>query len=191
MRRSDVYSLILSASLALGAPALNAAGPKDSAPSQDRIEVIAHVPLAGSAVTQLTAGTHWEKDYLYLDRGAGGPLTVLDVTNAAAPAAAGQLDVPAQEANGRVSAVVGNAALIVSTPAPAQPTAQTVSVMSFTDPEHPTVARQFSGVTAMLTDHSRGLIYLVNSEGLWVLRTEPATDTELQKAYLHHVLYNP
>jgi len=68
---------------------------------------------------------------------------------------------------------------------------QTVTVLSFADPEHPTVARQFSGVTFMLKDASRGLIYLVNSDGLWVLRVEPATDIQLQKEYEHYVLYNP
>jgi hypothetical protein len=43
----------------------------------------------------------------------------------------------------------------------------------------------------MLKDTSRGLIYLVNSDGLWVLRLEPAADIQLQKAYEHYVLYNP
>ena len=38
----------------------------------------------------------------------------------------------------------------------------------------------------MLKDTSRGLIYLVNFDGLWVLRLEPATDIQLEKEYLHH-----
>jgi hypothetical protein len=66
-----------------------------------------------------------------------------------------------------------------------------VTILSFADPEHPAVARQFLGVTSMLKDTSRGLIYLVNSDGLWVLRVEPAADIELQKEYEHYVLYNP
>ena len=43
------------------------------------------------------------------------------------------------------------------------------------------MARQFSGVTSMLKDTSRGLVYLANAEGLWVLRLDPAADAELQK----------
>ncbi len=81
--------------------------------------------------------------------------------------------------------------LIVSPSAPTQQALkQTVTVLSFADPEHPTVGRRFLGVTSMLKDTSRGLIYLVNSDGL-VLRVEPAADIQLQKEYEHYVLYNP
>jgi hypothetical protein len=40
---------------------------------------------------------------------------------------------------------------------------------------------------SLLKDTSRGLIYLVNSDGLWVLRVESAADIELQKEYGHYV----
>ena len=140
----------------------------------------------------MTTGTHWRKYYLYVDHGPADPVTVLDITNPAAPVSAGQLDVPKQEAGGKLSTIVGTAALITS---PSEPTEQsinqTVTILSFADPEHPAVARQFLGVTSMLKDTSRGLIYLVNSDGLWVLRVEPAADIELQKEYEHYVLYNP
>ena len=42
----------------------------------------------------------------------------------------------------------------------------------------------------MLEDSSRGLIYLANTEGLWVLRPVPATDTELEKEYEEYILYS-
>jgi len=192
MRNSRVYWMILAASLLAAAP-LSAAGKNGSnPPAPDRIEVIAHLPLSVAPVIKLATGTHWQKDYLYVDYGPAGRVTILDVTNPAAPAAVGELDVPKQEAGGNLSAVVGNAALIASSPsAPAQETMpQTVTVMSFADPERPKVARQFSGVTSMLKDNSRGLIYLVNSEGLWVLRVEPATDVQLEREYAQYVLYN-
>jgi len=99
---------------------------------------------------------------LYLDRGASAPVAILDVTNPSAPAAAGQLDLPAQEANGRLSTVVGNAALIAQSPA---------------------------AVAQPLQDASRGLVYLANSDGLWVLQLEPARDIAAQKAYEDYVLY--
>ncbi len=133
-------------------------------------------------MTQLTTGAHWRKNYLYLDHGPAGQVTILDVTNPAAPSAAGELNVPKQEAGGNLSTIVGIAALIASPSAATQQAMkQTVTVLSFADPEHSTVGRQFLGVTSMLKDALRGLIYLVNSDGLWVLRVEPATDIELQK----------
>jgi hypothetical protein len=63
-------------------------------------------------------------------------------------------------------------------------------LVSFADPAHPKVVRQFSGVTCLLKDSARSLIYLTNGEGLWVLRESPATDIELQKQYEHDVIYN-
>ena len=190
MRQAQVFSMVLCAGLLVGAPGLWA-GKSGSAPSADCIEVIAHFPLSGAAVTQLTAGTHWQKDYLYLDHGALAPVTILDVTNPVAPVTAGQFDVPAQEANGRLSTVVGSAVLIAQSSSPVvQPAIpQTISVLSFADPEDPSVARQFPGVTAMLKDPGQRLVYLVNSDGLWVLRLEPATDMAAQKAYEDYVLY--
>jgi hypothetical protein len=190
MRNTRMYLAIIGVSLLTAVPRLTAAG-KRASPGTDRIDVIAHFPLSGGAVTQLTTGTHWQKYYLYVDHSPTGPVTVLDVTNPAAPVSAGELDVPRPEAGGKLSTVVGNAALITS---PSEPTEQsinrTVTILSFADPEHPAVARQFPGVTSMLKDTSRGLVYLVNSDGLWVLRLEPATDMQLEKEYEHYVLYD-
>jgi hypothetical protein len=184
-----MFLTIIGVSLLTAAPRLTAAGKRDST-DRDRIDVIAHFPISGGAVTQLTTGTHWQKYYLYVDHGPAGPVTVLDVTNPAAPVPAGELDVPRPEAGGHLSTVVGTAALIASPSAPKPTTTQTMTVLSFADPEHPTVVRQFSGVTSVLKDTSRGLVYLVNSDGLWVLRLEPATDIQLEKEYEHYVLYD-
>jgi hypothetical protein len=40
----------------------------------------------------------------------------------------------------------------------------------------------------MLKDCLAGVIYLVNSVSLRVLRVEPATDIQLEKEYEHYVL---
>jgi len=137
---------------------------------------------------QLTPSVHWRRNYLYLGHDSESPVTILDVTDPTAPKAVGTLDLPMQEANGNVSTVVGNAVLVASSTSPPAP--ETVTILNFADSEHPKVARQFSGVTSMLEDSSRGLIYLANAEGLWVLRPVPATDTELEKEYEEYILYS-
>jgi len=185
MRNVIVCPLLCATLLAMAPLVLGKDGQTPS--STDHIDVIAHVPLSGGPIVQLTSGIHWRQDYLYLGRGPGSSTSILDVTDPTSPKAIGTLDLPKQEANGHVSSVVGNAVLVTS-PASA-PAPQTVTILSYADPEHPKVARQFSGVTSMLKDSSRGLIYLANSEGLWVLRLDPAPDAELEKEYENYVLY--
>jgi hypothetical protein len=185
MRNVRTYSVRLAVSLS-GVSLL--ARNKGELPSDsDRIAGIAHVPLSGDPVIQLTLGVHWRRNYLYLDH-RRGPVTVLDVTDPKVPTKTGTVDISNQEGNGNLSAVVGTAVVVVSsasTPAP-----QTVTILSLADTEHPKVAQQFSGVTSMLQDGSRGLIYLTNPEGLWVLRMEPATDVALEKEYDNYIRYN-
>jgi hypothetical protein len=189
MRNYRVYWTILGAGLLVGAPGLSAARKSTATPPvPGRIDVIAHFPLAGGPVTELTIGTHWQRKYLYADHGGAGPVDILDVTNPAAPAAAGVLHVPAQEAGGSLSAVVGTAALITSSPpASTERAAQTVTVTSFADPERPAVARQFPGITSMARDDSRGLIYLAGSDGLWVILA-PGADRQQTAQHSHFAL---
>ena len=185
MRNAVVYSMLAASLLAV--PSL-AGKDNPTPPNADRISVIGHFPLSGAPVVQIASGFHWRRSYLYLVRGAAGPVTILDVTDPSMPKETGKLDIPGQEASKRVSEAVGNEVLLTSSVS--APTPQTVTIMDFADRESPKVARQFSGVTSLMKDSSRGLVYLTNPEGLWVLRLDPAADVELQKQYEHYVLYN-
>jgi hypothetical protein len=62
--------------------------------------------------------------------------------------------------------------------------------MDFSDPLHPKVAREFTGVTAISRDERRGLIYVANAEGVWILQQSFAEDPEVEREYAHHVLYD-
>jgi hypothetical protein len=42
--------------------------------------------------------------------------------------------------------------------------------LDLTDPAHPKVLQTFTSVTSMLPDGGRGLVYLTNNEGLWILK---------------------
>jgi hypothetical protein len=163
----------------------------EKSPAPDRISVIGHVPLRGPA-TELAVASHWRKDFLYVIYGPTGPVTVFDVTNPAAPVAVSQLEVPKQAVGGEVNAIVGTAAVVTTSPNQASTPVKTrtVTVLSFADPERPVVTRQFSGVTAILKDPHRGLIYLTNGEGLWLLQGQPGADKELEQEYDHYVLYS-
>jgi hypothetical protein len=46
---------------------------------------------------------------------------------------------------------------------------ETVKILDLSDPAHPKVLQTFTGVTSTLQDPGRGLIYLANNDGLWIL----------------------
>jgi len=73
----------------------------------------------------------------------------------------------------------------VVTPAPNSPKRPTESVriLDLSDPKNPRTLQTFQGVTSILADDTRKLIYITNGEGLWVLRhkhtePEPVCDSE-------------
>ena len=65
-------------------------------------------------------------------------------------------------------------------------------VRGFADPLHPTVKQEFEGVTAMAQDDKRGLIFLANDAGIWILRQHYALSPEdeaFQKE-IEHTIYD-
>jgi hypothetical protein len=158
---------------------------KDAPQNNDQIEVIGHIPFDGTGVTQVTTGEHWRKNYLYLN--SADKITVVDVTNGARPGITSEYrhSLPAAQ----VQVIVGSAALLADTQ-PATHVPSSISIMSFANPAEPRVVRQFTKVTGFLIDSHRGLIYIVNNEGLWILNEKPARDLELEKQYDHELMYN-
>jgi hypothetical protein len=94
--RRNTQLLIFGAFLWIGTPFLAAANRHSTAPEPDRISVISHVPLTDGPIVRLTLGDHWRRNYLYVDHGPSKPVAVFDVTNAAAPKSAGQMEIPSQ-----------------------------------------------------------------------------------------------
>lgn len=149
-----------------------------------RCPVIAHIPLSGRTVVHLTTGTHWRRDYLYLDRGSGSPVAVFDVTH---PAALKETGIPAIPSPDVRDITAWWGVRCWSRPPLQASGPQVVTIMSFGDSAHPRVVQKFSGITAILKDDSRGLLYLVDPDGLWVLRLVPATEVELEKEFEYYV----
>ena len=50
----------------------------------------------------------------------------------------------------------------------------TVKVLDLSDPSNPRVVLSFSGVTSTLNDEAHNLVYITNSEGLWIVRNNQA-----------------
>jgi len=157
----------------------------DAAP-QDQIEVMAHLPLSGGSVTGFLETQHYRRSYLYAQHESGKTVSLIDITSAAQPVLLSEI------ASGSLVAVAGNAALVSSQTSSSQPSMlpQTFRIMSFADPLHPVVKQQFEHVTALARDEKRGLIFLANDAGVWILQQKLAQDPEAEKEWEHMMLDN-
>ena len=185
----SLSSLILLAGII--APTRSMQG-KDSAiehQPQDRIEVVGHFPGARSAVERLLSTQHYSRYYLYAER-ADGSVTVIDITDAKQPSLVANVMYPSNQ-KPDLLALTGTVALVGSaTPSQSQETPQTIRIMNLADTSHPKVAREFADVTAVGRDNRRGLVFLANGDGIWILREHFALDPAIESAYAQHVLYD-
>jgi len=58
--------------------------------------------------------------------------------------------------------------IIRSTSSPSE----TVNILDLSDPQHPKLIQSFKNVTGIIGDGGRGILFLANDEGLWVLKHE-------------------
>jgi len=158
---------------------------------QDEIEVVGHIPLTDGAVVRFLTTQHYSSFYLYAEHAGGKHVTLIDVTKTAAPSVLSDVSYPSSGGSDSLFAVTGTAALVTggsAVPAPAADP-QSVRIMDFSDPLHPKIAREFTGVTAIGRDERRGLIFVANAEGIWVLLQRLAEDPQIQIDYAHYVNY--
>jgi len=159
---------------------------------QDEIEVVAHIAATGGPVRRFLTTQHFSSQYLYVEYDAGKGVTLIDITKAGRPTVLAELSYSTGGSDNLV-VVTGTAALVSngsSGEQPANATPQSIRIMDFSDPLHPKVAREFAGVTAISRDDARKLIFVANSEGVWILHQNLAQDPEIEKAYAHHVIYD-
>jgi hypothetical protein len=160
-------------------------------PPQDQIQVAAHIPLTGDRIVRFLTTQHYRRNYLYAEHASGKTVTLIDITKIDRPAMLSEIQYPEGLADDLV-AVTGNAALVAAgnTRMEPQSTPQAFRILSFADPLHPTVQQQFDGVTAIARDERRGLIFLANADGVWILQQRFAMDPEDVKEWEHMMLDN-
>jgi hypothetical protein len=167
---------------------LSAKDKKAKAEPKDAIQVVGHIPLTGGPVKRFFTTQHYSNTYLYAEHESGGTLTLIDVSNASRPKLLAEVAF-ADSAGQGLSLVAGTAAMVTSEAAPTPAAPQGIKIMDFSDPAHPKIAREFTGVTAMTRDDRRGLIFLANADGIWILQQHLAEDPEVEKAYAYYVVY--
>lgn len=162
---------------------------KEAVPT-DNIMVIGHIALPNASVTGLKTSEHRRRHFLELQDTQHRALMLVDVTDASHPVIVKQLHLPTEAAAFTLAALVGDVALVTDTQAP-EVHISSAALVDFADPDHPATVRKFNNVSAIRTDEGRGLIYLVDKEGLWILQERSAPEErELEEEYTRYVFYS-
>jgi len=171
----------------------NALAKPKSEPATQKASVIAHLPLPGTPVSQLLLRQQGSKEYLYIQQTAKEGFTIVDVTKPEHPTVAKNVTLTDKTGNEKLE-MVGNGLALAETPdsssaggtvhelSPAKPQAgsgaaaprtESIRVLDLSDPKNPRTLQTFDGVTKVLAEDDRNLIYITNGEGLWILQHNP------------------
>ena len=144
-------------------------------PVEQPATVIAHLLLPGAPASQISVQEHGRKQYLYIERASKEGFTIVDVTKPSQPIVIKRVAWPNEASAGKLQ-MIGAGLALAAAPDGASgavgggsPT-QSLSLLDLSDPANPRTLQSFSGVTSVLADDARNLIYITNSEGLWILR---------------------
>lgn len=156
---------------------------------QQPATVIAHVQVSGSSVNQMFLHSEKGKRYLYIQQAGKDSYTVVDVTKPDHPMLLDRV-LPLPKPDGEKVQMVGDGLALAETPessgngttrhqlAPAKTTSpvgagrptESVRVLDLSDPKNPRTLQTFEGVTSVLAEDARGLIYIANGQGVWILQ---------------------
>ncbi|MGA7922223.1 MAG: hypothetical protein WCA38_21360 [Candidatus Acidiferrales bacterium] len=146
-----------------------------SNPTPEPASVIAHVPLPRITVRQLDLQQHGSKQYLYLEEVSKDGFAIVDVTKPGQPDVIKSEAWPNEASTGKSQMVSGRLALAEAPDATVETVSrtETVKVLDLSDPANPRTMLTFSGVTSTLADDAHNLVYIANSDGLWILKHQP------------------
>ena len=142
-------------------------------------KVIAHLPLSGT-VRQMYLQREGRRRYLYVQQPSQQGFTVVDVTKPAKPKTVSHVPQEnlitvssglaiAEQPQGSATVGTSSAAGRSEGTRGGGSVPETVRVLDVSDPAHPQTVQTFTGVTNILPDDARGLIFLANGDGIWIL----------------------
>jgi hypothetical protein len=174
VRKHAGAALALFACFAAISPSASA---KDRAvkPVVQPASVIAHLPLPGPSVTELALQQRGNKQYLYVEQASHEGFAIVDVTKPNQPNIIKREAWPNEASTGTLQMVGGRLALAEAPDTfVAEPVSrtETLNVLDLNDPANPRTILRLSGVTSTLADDAHNLIYITNSDGLWILKIQ-------------------
>jgi hypothetical protein len=174
--RNRAGRLIVLAALLAAIAAAPRAATKKTKPAEVPAKVIAHLPLPIPPGSQMVLQKEGSKQFLYIQQASKQGFTIIDVTKPEFPSIVNRAGRP-NDAEGTLEVIGPNVALAEipekstkTVTKSSEPLTETVKILDLSDPANPKTIQTFNGVTSMLPDGGRGVIYLTNKEGLWVLK---------------------
>jgi hypothetical protein len=170
-----VYAPVLSLLLFSALSALASENPGQK-PTDVPATVIAHLPLPLATGSQMLLQKENSKQYLYVQQAAKQGFMIVDVSKPEKPALLKRTAESNQATQGNLQIVSPDVAIAVApektsaTVTSSNHPTETVRMLDMSDPRNPKTLETFNNVTSLLPDSHRGLIFLTNNEGLWVLR---------------------
>ena len=160
--------------------ATTVAGQKPDKPQDVAASILAHVPLPSATGSQMLLQRKGSKQYLYVQEASKQGFMIVDVTKPNHPNVLKQTASISEATAGSLEMVGPDLALAetaekhTGTTGSASHPAESVRVLDMSNPANPKTLQRFDGVTGVLADTSRNLIYIANGDGLWILKhTQP------------------
>jgi hypothetical protein len=140
-------------------------------------KIVGHVVLSGKPTRQMFLQQEGRRAYLYVRQASLHGYTVFDVTKPERPKLVNHL-------SQRTLTILDSGLAISETPDTASSsrsvadvsrnqggsrTPESVRVFDVSNPAHPRTIRTFEGVTSIVRDDARSLIYVANGDGIWIL----------------------
>jgi hypothetical protein len=156
--------------------------------SDNQAQLVAHISFAGlSAIDMAMQKKVNDKYYLYVQHSKDQGISIVDITKPAQPNVVGVISWPDPALSGRMN-VTGDLAIVVESaraPMHSNTSDKDLVLWDLSNPAAPRFVQKFSGVVKWLQDE-RNFIYVLNSDGLWVV-SKPATrqpeQTESSSSY--------
>jgi hypothetical protein len=170
---SRVCALISAAAAVMTVPSIVA----KTKPTEVPAKVIAHLVLQEASGSEMLLQKRGDKEYLYVQKASKKGFMVIDVGNPSLPGIV-RVNAPSNQAPAGTLEMAGPDVGLAQIPdknskgviRSADSPTETIKILDLSDPTAPKVLQTFVGVTSLLSDAGRGLIYLTNNDGLWILK---------------------
>jgi hypothetical protein len=177
-------ALVLLTSFFLATMPSAVAKSRKSKPAEPIVAVVGHVALSGPPAVHMFVQEHGRQQYLLIEQASKEGFTIVDVTKPSQAVIVKQVAWPNQASNGKLQPV--KAGLVLSSAsennsgaAAGSSSTESLNLLDLRDPANPKTIQGFTGVTTVLLDENRSLLYVTNAEGLWILKykqEEPASN---------------